>query len=277
MTRHVQLSWLADLVDRSQDGIITQVMEITPDMARDMLAMNDGNRPVTESRVKKYVNELKSGRFVLNGESIIIANDGSLNDGQHRLLACIEAGTAFRSVVVVGVDRETRLTTDTGKGKDRSTLLGMAGVANSRRVAAALTVFIIYDLGLYVPSYDAITAQDLCDFYAQKEALMIKGAHILNSKQSKALAPASLMAAFLILSPLNEAAANEFVHRVIDGAGLPAGHPILLLRAKLMTEKRLRNHERLELILRTWNYWRRGIVMSRSIALIGRFPHELEK
>lgn len=277
MNKHTQLSWLADLVDRSQDDIITTTMTITPAMAKDLLAMNDGNRPVNAGRVKKYAEELKSGRFVLNGQSIIVADDGCLNDGQHRLLACIETGIPFRTVIVFGVERDTRLTVDTGKPKDRSTLLGMAGIINSRRIGAALTTYIIHDLNLYVPAYDPITAQDLLDQYYKMEPLITKGQHILNSKLSKALAPTALMAAFLILHPLNEAAANEFAHRVIDGAGLPAGHPILMLRSKLMVETRLRNHERLELILRTWNYWRRGITMSRAIALIGRYPNELER
>lgn len=46
---------------------------------------------------------MKTGRWVLNGETICFDSNGVLRDGHHRLLAIIESGVTIEVLVVRGV------------------------------------------------------------------------------------------------------------------------------------------------------------------------------
>ena len=84
----------------------TQVVRMTPDMARDILKNNTNNRNVKRDRVSLYATEMEKGRWQLNGESIVIDENGNLKDGQHRLMAVVKSQCTVPMVVVTGVDAD---------------------------------------------------------------------------------------------------------------------------------------------------------------------------
>lgn len=73
---------------------------ITPEKAVEMLKGNTNNRKVKIRDVHTYAHDMKTGKWKANGETIVIGADGKVLDGQHRLMACVEAGTPFLSLVV---------------------------------------------------------------------------------------------------------------------------------------------------------------------------------
>lgn len=115
-----------------------KVERITPEVAKAMLDKNVCNRPVNKFNVKFLVKEITEGNWQFNGDTIRIADDGSLLDGQHRLLAIVEAGTSLDVIVVRGLPTKVFPTIDTGKRRSGADTLSMEGVKNSRLVAAAL-------------------------------------------------------------------------------------------------------------------------------------------
>lgn len=84
----------------------TQVVRMTPDMARDILKNNTNNRNVKRDRVYLYASEMEKGRWQLNGESIVIDENGNLKDGQHRLMAVVKSQCTVPMVLVTGVDAD---------------------------------------------------------------------------------------------------------------------------------------------------------------------------
>lgn len=84
----------------------TQVVRMTPDMARDILKNNPNNRNVKRDRVSLYATEMEKGRWQLNGESIVIDENGNLKDGQHRLMAVVKSQCTVPMIVVTGVDAD---------------------------------------------------------------------------------------------------------------------------------------------------------------------------
>lgn len=68
---------------------------IGPKEAEELLAHNyDKNRNVRKMWVKALANMMKQGQFIAqNGDVIRVGHDGTLYDGQHRLMAVIESGT----------------------------------------------------------------------------------------------------------------------------------------------------------------------------------------
>lgn len=82
-----------------------EIIFITPDIAKEMLTHNINNRPVSRSTVAQYKSEMERGLWMETGSSIQFADDGRLIDGQHRLLALVEANKSFNFVVVGSVDK----------------------------------------------------------------------------------------------------------------------------------------------------------------------------
>lgn len=63
------------------------IIYVDPAMARRVLAKNTRNRPISETHVKRLMDEMRSGRWQYNGEAIKWSVDDVLLDGQHRLTA----------------------------------------------------------------------------------------------------------------------------------------------------------------------------------------------
>lgn len=117
-------------------GLHVGIYIITGREARKLLSRNKMNRKMAEMNRLKLREDLLNGRFVLNGESIIFAWDGTLLNGQHRLEECAETGVPITSVVVFGVDPTAIETMDQGKTRTTGDILTMKGVPNANMVAS---------------------------------------------------------------------------------------------------------------------------------------------
>ena len=110
---------------------------ITPAKATKYLEQNvDNNRPVSDHHVAVLARDMKSGKWVQNGETIKFNGTGSLLDGQHRLWGCIEANVPFTTVVARGVPSLDDV--DRGRPRTMGHILAMRQVKNAVRVAVAV-------------------------------------------------------------------------------------------------------------------------------------------
>lgn len=81
--------------------------DISPEKASQYLATMARNRPPRQLRIAKYASSIKRGRWHLTHQGIAFNCDGSLKDGQHRLLAIIETGTTVQMWVYRGLKQES--------------------------------------------------------------------------------------------------------------------------------------------------------------------------
>lgn len=131
---------------RGENDITSSVETITPEIAREWLewtaqciAENTGqrNRPIKSKLIAFLSDEIKGGRWRLNGESIVLDMDDMVIDGQHRLLAIIRSGITVQSVVVRGVDKSLFATIDSGVRRTAADTLACDGnIANPGHIAA---------------------------------------------------------------------------------------------------------------------------------------------
>ena len=125
-----------------------QVEKITPAKAEAMLKQNTGNfRNLDENRVRLYGDEMKSGNWTLNGETIKF-NGKLLLDGQHRLAAIIKANVSVDVLVVRGVDADAR-EVDRGKPRSVGQWLNHQGVKNHNNIAATARLVLIHRKGMW--------------------------------------------------------------------------------------------------------------------------------
>lgn len=119
--------------------MITSSLEIiTPEKAKAYLEMNTNNyRSLSKDRVRQYADDIRLGKWALNGESIVFSADGVLKDGQHRLAAIVEANKAIMVLVVRGVENDVNLY-DVGAGRTLNQIVRAEGnYVDSSIIAAA--------------------------------------------------------------------------------------------------------------------------------------------
>ena len=120
----------------------TEIVTLTPEMAADLLSRNTFNRPLSEFTLSRYVAAIKRGEWELNGESIIVFNDGTLGDGQHRCHAVIKAKMPIKTVLVTGVDPLTFKTIDAGKVRNAADAIAINGEVNAKTLASATRAYL---------------------------------------------------------------------------------------------------------------------------------------
>jgi hypothetical protein len=86
----------------------TEVVKVTPAMARQWLKRNSNNRPIRPSHVENLRLAFERGEYVLTHQGVAFSDDGVLIDGQHRLTAIslLPDGMSFPMLVTRELDRE---------------------------------------------------------------------------------------------------------------------------------------------------------------------------
>lgn len=80
-------------------------IKVTPIIAKSLLRYNIRNyRSLKHPVVEKYANEMKSGKWIMNGEPIVISKDGLVRNGQHRLEAVVASGVSVVMYVIFDAD-----------------------------------------------------------------------------------------------------------------------------------------------------------------------------
>lgn len=90
-------------------------MTITPQIAEVFLEKNTKNRPIRNNRVAQYARDIKSGHWGYSTDPIAFFRDGTLANGQHRLMAIIKAETP--AVMKVEYDVPDDAVFDRGHGR----------------------------------------------------------------------------------------------------------------------------------------------------------------
>lgn len=121
---------------QARQKIAAKVETITPKIAVELLNRNPHNRNLRQGRVKELAEEIKNGTFALNGETVIIDWNGDICNGQHRLHGVVLANRSIETVVVRGVDPDTKSTIDTGSPRSLADVLTMSGENNGRNKAS---------------------------------------------------------------------------------------------------------------------------------------------
>jgi hypothetical protein len=128
---------------RDHRGTVTGTVNQT--IAAWMLSLNRGNRPRNDRHVERFEKILRDGRWINTGEPIILAREGFLNDGQHRLTAILKTGIPAICDVRFGVDRDSFVATSTGTRRTASQVAAMAGIKRASSVAAVARLLYHYD------------------------------------------------------------------------------------------------------------------------------------
>ena len=83
------------------EGIDYSLEFITPEKAQFYLEKNfENNRKISTNNLEELKREMKNSRFILSDSAICFDVDGTLVNGQHRLLAVVQTGMTQPFLVV---------------------------------------------------------------------------------------------------------------------------------------------------------------------------------
>lgn len=255
--------WLNLKVKQAGSGVTSEVVSLTPALARVLLNRNAGNRKINEVAASSYARDMKNSAWVFNGEPIIISKDGMLNDGQHRCEAVVRADVEISVIMVFGVERDTRTTLDQGRIRTVGDYLSMDGYANTAQLGSAASMVwqFIKRSRFATGSADRPTKGEIISFISENDNL-VDSLNFCSRKGVASVGGISLVAAthWIIAQKAGRKPADDFIIALVDGAALVLGNPVLYARNRLINERgRLRANDKAELIFRAWNAHRRGV------------------
>lgn len=251
--------WVEQRVQKGQKKVFSERITVTPELARILLERNTDNRPIYPSKLEQIKSDMNAGRFKLNGESIIVANTGELNDGQHRLTAIVQTNKPQDMIIVFGPDRQSRLTVDTGKARSASDHLALSGWPYANAIASCARNVIAYertDSSVLGRTGSISTAEVFKR--AEGDLLLQECAGFVscNSGKFRPIAKVGILSfAFYEFAKRKPKEAKTFMDKLLTGSDLPESSPIRILREYLILRPKLSPVDRLELLFRAWNAW----------------------
>jgi hypothetical protein len=93
----------------------TELLCITPDVAKNMLGHNPINRNLSERAVADFSKVILDGDWQITHQGIAFYEDGTLADGQHRLSAVIRANHPVYMMVTTGLAKDSAMSIDSGR------------------------------------------------------------------------------------------------------------------------------------------------------------------
>lgn len=244
-------------------------MTVTPEQAQRILAeRNIRNRNLSSATVAKYARDMAAGNWLLNGDAVRFAADGTLLDGQHRLAAIIKAGCTIRTFVVWNLPVEAQATMDDGRKRTMANVLELDGRdAHSKTVASILRRAILLEKGVIDGSGGgsaAPTKSEMQAYYVDHPDILSAAAVADQMRATRGIrcAASTVGLAYLLCARRSQSDADEFFRMLRTGAGLTENHPALVLRNKLAidgsTRLRTETGEALAWFFRAWNAYRAG-------------------
>lgn len=244
------------------------VENITPTKAKGLLKGNTCNRKIRETVVARYARDMRAGAWDVIGDPIRLNGDGTLLDGQHRLLAVIASGKAQKMVVVRGVSKAAMLNIDTGAKRSLSDILKLQGVKHATAVAAAMRWGVMYECPERVPTKGVATHSE-CVGWLEENPQIVDHVAAVTGRHTGQLAYRGILTALTMIRHYADDAAefDLFADRLRSGADLKEGSPILALRR--FTENAAITKTRVysplvysAVTIKAWNAWLEGRTMS---------------
>lgn len=240
-----------------------EVVYITPEMAEAMLGHNTHNRSARPASVTAYAQDMAAGDWRWTGDPIRFALDGTLLDGQHRLMAIVESGVTVPMLVIRGLAREAQEDIDRGVPRKYGDVLRLRGELNANALAALVRKVHDWNRGVRGSGSNskATSAQLNRTLEAHPELREIASASgVLGAHWD--MPPSLIGLAWWLFSTIDREDADFFFARCADGQNMAAGDPIYELR-KVVAASRGDRGQRgqrylLAVTIKAWNAYRSG-------------------
>jgi hypothetical protein len=237
-----------------------EIIIVTPDIATAYLAMNAGNRPLTESHVISLSKSMIRGEWIFNGDSIRITKSGKLIDGQHRLSAIVKSGLPQKAMVVTGLDDDAFLTIDCGRVRGAQDILSIQGYQCTTTLATAARYIININSGNGLCMQNTAsksTATQILSTIKANPLLQDSARYGQSKKARKYFGPALLAFCHFWFIKHDYIAGTSFFDEIDSGEYSYKFSPVLALKERLIdnavSNKKLHRDEKAAYVFSAFN------------------------
>lgn len=220
----------------------SEILKITPEMAKKFLAESKGNRTTSPLTVAKYAKMMQRGEWVLAPDFITFDEAGTLINGHHRLMAVIASGATVEMGVLFGVPHDNIQAIDIGKSRTLNDVVHFAlpDMPNTNIVVATARFLlgthykgdrVIVPSGRGGQRGGVITQKDVIAFIARHYGELMDAVKLTGNMP---FCRVIFRATAYRLRKVNPEKVRYFFEGCRTGAGLEKDSPILLLRNKLL-------------------------------------------
>lgn len=254
--------------------IVFQNVQVTPELAGELLRMNGKNRPVNNATVKRYANDMTKGKWHNNGDVLRISKTGMLLDGQHRIMAVLESGVTITQHIATGIEDSAFDVIDIGRQRSAADAVAVKGFSNYNVIAGATKMIMAYKSGGLKKQNQGHTGRerfsnaDVIEYIEkQLDSDLIQEAATAGNKlahKAKFFSPSTYAAFFYIFAEIDREAATLFFDLLTTGENIGKNNysMIFLLRKKLidfqMSNATLNTLDKYALLIKSWNFYRVG-------------------
>ena len=218
----------------TKKNVTRSVELVTPDMAREILLKNKGNRVVDAHAVDRLAKVIKSGGWRTTHQGIAIGANDTLYDGQHRLHAIVLADIAVSVEVTRGLSAEVLSAIDSNVGKgprSASDIVNITHGLNLRRSeVAALTM-----AANLVGSSNLRVTSDVLVEYEAAHGEALRAIHPILSGATIRVGSAINAGVLMVTWVSNPSDSEAFAKMLRSGEDLDYNHPVLALRNHLFS------------------------------------------
>jgi len=213
-----------------------EVVTVTPEMAMSLLDANTNNRPLNQQHVNRIANQIIGGKWKFNGDSIKLAKNNDILDGQHRLWAVVEAKQPIETVIVRDLESDAFATIDTlRKPRSGADVLSMHGVTHHRVIISTSLQWLIRWQRKTIENFRApvnrVENSDIEQAFTDNPGIMRAAER---ASKCRGLTSAGMIAFFyFILTNRNPDLAERMIHTLENPAGVGVNDPFFRLRAYL--------------------------------------------
>jgi hypothetical protein len=215
----------ANVLVNGGDSVRAQVVNMTPALAQALLQRNRKNRRISQGRVEVYSRDMAAGRWQFNNQGIAIGRDGELYDGQHRLLAILQADVTVPMLVVSGLDGGARVTIDQGRTRSVGDVMRIVdGQKNGSTIVSWFRAIESLTAKRRLPLSHGMVQEQLARYDTSVKWFLA------NVPRRRDLTRASVVGALLYAHRVAGEDVARFTKRYLSGVDLGEGSPILALR-----------------------------------------------
>jgi hypothetical protein len=238
------------------------IVDVTPEIAREWWKRRRSmNRTMKNRNISQYGRDQLAGNWRLNNDAICFDTDGFLQNGHHRLRACIDKQTTFRTFVHWNVPVDSFITMDVhGKRTMADTLILSGESATKAKILGPGLIWYWRFLNQSMLAHDsAISYDEQKQVYeAHKAQLDAAAEFVAGLKIQTVIAPPLAFFGAAVLRQQDSAKAEIFFTQLATGAtGSDPDAPILLFRNALLKSRqsrqfRLSQIQMVVLMFRVW-------------------------
>jgi hypothetical protein len=185
-----------------------EVRDITPALAKQILARNKGNRNPSPHCIRTYADTMLRGKWMLTSQGITLSESGNLLDGQNRLHAVVQSGVTIKTPVFILDGHETAMGVPFDRGKTRSVSEVTGIPARSVQIANFL-------MRTVTGQTNQITDPSLAEeFYRSHSRAFAWSESALTATARRSLSEASVRSALMVLSMSGIDASEQYNHLV---------------------------------------------------------------